>query len=1000
MIDRSLPQELRELGARANLSKAPTTAERDTWMQLSHEFLASFADQEVNENEQKHRTLKGQRRKARQFLQALDHGLLTSTGVGLKHFVPDPLAADTQLDINQPGPLNILSLSIDQGSVGWAASWYAMLHLKAALVLHIDPSHRCHNDLQLAYKASGLWGHMVLTSILYNFSYGPFDGAAWLEQSKTAAEEFAAHGGPQDELFQSYVGAIARDMGLEDDIGSEGFCENIFSHFVEAECFSKKGPQVKLSRWMSWLDAAAYHDKFWHCRLVAFIYWGIIQGWASKGQRCGIIKPLQVNASIADDAPKVPVPQGDKEAAELRQKCSNTMHVCAQVYSDPVCQQKGRICVRLSAPTRLWHGTQNKHNRSPDSCKEEAYKAAMGIGWMGALAETAQMLKDAGALEFCGFTTNYGTTSLKALDLKHPLVAEEDEMARLFSSLATNILRFRTRGMLFNWACYPGLLVKLLGPTDVQKKTLATMKEHWGAWTEATAHAAQDAWWRRRLERSCFNQMVVIYAFRLASLVAFEYVPPALESIIRNSFETIGQTKLIEDTFHDQRDAETRGQPSKSMSCRRKFQVCVASGVLNQKHKFDAVAYGDYTGPLDGIDLHNSLFRPDKVAGCTVDVKGITEAATWHNPSALSSQAISADLFLMRSCALTGEWDAGSQAWRSTAVPEGTIMKHKMCEEWMLSLGHVQGVAVLLWPLEEVALTVAGKTCYIPAAAGIDDLEWGVILDWADWHALPCEWVSPLHLWKLNGHRRPGCTAIAALKVDDEMPLLRYCALQGFFRTDLTHLTKLLHEQGGTSASRALHHVLTALVELIIPDIQPETLLGILQRRLPKASAYMDLLQSAEVQEAMGEEEAEAVNRLKEQEGHQDAANNSLRAEVHRLAAKVRAARQAPSSSSGAELVAPKRRKKCQARLVKQVPPGTDDLTEEQVQDLLPDGPCRMHKDFMNNRWRGYYGKEQSRSRSWVRKSGRDSCLDVLRFLWDCHTSATGEACWVTGLYG
>ena len=78
------------------------------------------------------------------------------------------------------------------------------------------------------------------------------------------------------------------------------------------------------------------------------------------------------------------------------------------------------------------------------------------------------------------------------------------------------------------------------------------------------------------------------------------------------------------------------------------------------------------------------------------------------------------------------------------------------------------------WPLEKFTLNVSGKTCYIPAAAMVGDLEWAVILDWADWYALPCEWVSPFHLWKLNGHRRPSCSAIAALKVGDEVPLLRY----------------------------------------------------------------------------------------------------------------------------------------------------------------------------------------------------------------------------------
>ena len=214
-----------------------------------------------------------------------------------------------------------------------------------------------------------------------------------------------------------------------------------------------------------------------------------------------------------------------------------------------------------------------------------------------------------------------------------------------------------------------------------------------------------------------------------------------MESIIRSSFETIGQTKLIEDTFHDQRDAETRGQPSKIMSSLRKSQVCVSSRVLDQKHRFDAISHKDFTGSLDGTELHGAFLRPDRVAHCTMDVKGITENATWRSPSAMSSQATMADFFLMESCALTGKWDAGSQAWKAAAAPEGIIMKHRLSEEWLLSLGHVQGVAVLLWPLGKFTLNVSGKTCYIPAAAAavVGDFEWAVILDWADWYALPCE---------------------------------------------------------------------------------------------------------------------------------------------------------------------------------------------------------------------------------------------------------------------
>ena len=91
------------------------------------------------------------------------------------------------------------------------------------------------------------------------------------------------------------------------------------------------------------------------------------------------------------------------------------------------------------------------------------------------------------------------------------------------------------------------------------------------------------------MERSCFNQSVVQYAFRVAAAVDFSHVPPALKSIVQDCFCSIGQTKVIEDTFHDQRNAECRSQPNKTVSHRRKFQICVTSDVLSSKHNFEQI---------------------------------------------------------------------------------------------------------------------------------------------------------------------------------------------------------------------------------------------------------------------------------------------------------------------------------------------------------------------------------------------------------------------------
>jgi len=992
---------MRELGMRGALTHAPSADARAQWAEQGHAFLQVAAGIELEETKASQASQKVQRGKAKQFLQCLEHGLKTSVGVGLAHFVPKPLAATSVLNINQPHCLNVLSLSIDQGSSGWAASWYLLLHTKAALVVHNDPSHRCHNDLHLAYRACGLWDHIVVTSILYNFSYGPFLGAGWLEQGRTAAEEFASLAGPEDELFQTYLDAIASDLGLAACSGDDDYASLVFTHFKEAACWTKKGPQVKLSRWMSWLCAAQFHDQFWTTRLVAFIYWGICHGWALKGKgRAPLISPLRSSTSTAKDEPKVPVPQGDQEAAALRRKCTNTMHLCAWLLSDPAIQVRSRMCFKLSAPTQQWHGNQNQQCRSPDACLDLACRWAQGLGWMESLAATVQLLQDPATLDSCGITTNFGQASLKQFDVEHPVVKDQDGLAQQFATLATNILRFRCRGMLFNWSCYPGLLAKLAGSPEVQRDTLRTMEADWKAWKAASAHAAHDAWWRRRLERSCFQQVVVQYAFKLAASAGFAYVPPALASLVDDSFKSIGQTKLIEDTFHDQRDAETRGQSSKAMSAPRKFQICVASEVLEKTHNFQTISHKDYTLPLDGATFSPALCKPDKVRQCSIDLNPITGSLSWHSPTALSAQAVAADLQLMRACSASDQWDLGSASWRAAVVPEGVVMKHRSWHHWMLSLSHVQGVAVLLWPLDPVQVVSGQPLSFTPGAATVSQLAWAVILDWEDWVALPCRWSSPLSAWKLNGHRRLPLTAIVCASVGEEVPLLRHCARQGFFRTDLVNLNKLVVDLGVGTSHKDLANVMLALVRHLLPDISDEDLLSILQKRLPKASEYLDILESEEVSHELDEEDREACAKMRKQEDEKQGAASALKVEIRALHAKIRAKRatsQVPGSSAASSSSQASKKRKTATKAVKQVPPAPEDLSEEQARDLMPPD-ARLYKDYSNNRWRGYY-LEQSRSRSWAVRSARDCCLEVLQFLWTCHKEHTGEACEIKGLF-
>eukprot|EP00974_Lingulodinium_polyedra_P061487 5933651-Lingulodinium_polyedra.AAC.1 len=79
---------------------------------------------------------------------------------------------------------------MDQGSPGYAASWFLSFHLKTRSFFLMDIFHREWNDCAGAIKGSGLWWVVLLTTVTYNLCYGPWEGAAWFEKLRAGALEY------------------------------------------------------------------------------------------------------------------------------------------------------------------------------------------------------------------------------------------------------------------------------------------------------------------------------------------------------------------------------------------------------------------------------------------------------------------------------------------------------------------------------------------------------------------------------------------------------------------------------------------------------------------------------------------------------------------------------------------------------------------------------------------------------------------------------------------
>lgn len=106
-------------------------------------------------------------------------------------------------------------LVVDQGSDGWAASWF--LKSEGLNIEEVpDWSHGCHNDMKGAIRQCGLMAHELLMISAFNIAFQPFDQGMRHEQMVTAMREHMANFRPSDcNLFQVVVVCRGRGRGAQ-----------------------------------------------------------------------------------------------------------------------------------------------------------------------------------------------------------------------------------------------------------------------------------------------------------------------------------------------------------------------------------------------------------------------------------------------------------------------------------------------------------------------------------------------------------------------------------------------------------------------------------------------------------------------------------------------------------------------------------------------------------------------------------------------------------------
>ena len=214
-----------------------------------------------------------------QHLRALDKICLTTLGERLKQFaVPEVSLTNMIMPLRDlPGFPHTLVLHLDEGSQGFAMSWLVTFFLRLRFIFMRDPHHREWNDVRGALSDENVWWVILLSTMVFNLAYGPWESGSWWEKLQGSAVGYGQRANWTSPLFSALYESICKDWGMEPS-GTKEHRQQVFESSAFGECFSRTGSKVALKRWFSWVDAFKDADNKWHSRLPGLIMFGMSTG--------------------------------------------------------------------------------------------------------------------------------------------------------------------------------------------------------------------------------------------------------------------------------------------------------------------------------------------------------------------------------------------------------------------------------------------------------------------------------------------------------------------------------------------------------------------------------------------------------------------------------------------------------------------------------------------------------------------------------------------------
>jgi hypothetical protein len=177
-----------------------------------------------------------------------------------------------QLSVLPPDCIKVplLTLMLDQGSIGTAGAAFAIFHQGKMVHAKFDKVHRIIRDLKNSEKQCMDSIFMVCkmwSAYLYGMNNRPFNSGANFTKKKRLLELFSRTQDVNSPVFRKYLHRIAKDWKLPCD--SEENVQAIYDNVLQMDSFTNKMSQPKQANWFAWNKAA--HEQipeFWPTKMV------------------------------------------------------------------------------------------------------------------------------------------------------------------------------------------------------------------------------------------------------------------------------------------------------------------------------------------------------------------------------------------------------------------------------------------------------------------------------------------------------------------------------------------------------------------------------------------------------------------------------------------------------------------------------------------------------------------------------------------------------------